>query len=89
MIALSVPSLSGGADLVVRGPGSLYTSVIPNVLVPEVLAALAATRARVVYVCNVMTEPGETDDYTAADHLAALHRHGLEGVVDAVLVPKM
>jgi len=74
------------ADLVVLGPGSLYTSVIPNVLVPEVRAALAATRARVVYVCNVMTEPGETDDYTAADHLAALHRHGLEGVVDAVLV---
>ncbi|NLT93843.1 MAG: uridine diphosphate-N-acetylglucosamine-binding protein YvcK [Actinobacteria bacterium] len=74
------------ADLVVLGPGSLYTSVIPNVLVPEVRAALAATRARVVYVCNVMTEPGETDDYTAADHLAALYRHGLEGVVDAVLV---
>ena len=74
------------ADLVVLGPGSLYTSVMPNVLIPEVRAALAETRAMVVYVCNVMTEPGETDAYTAADHLDALLRHGLAGVVDAVLV---
>lgn len=74
------------ADLVVLGPGSLYTSVIPNALVPEVRQALADTRAWVVYVCNVMTEPGETDGYTAADHLEALHRHGLAGTVDAVLV---
>ena len=48
--------------------------------------AIAETRAWVVYVCNVMTEPGETDGYTAADHLAALHRHGLAGMIDAVLV---
>ncbi len=74
------------ADLVVLGPGSLYTSIIPNLLVPEVRAAVADTRGGVVYVCNVMTEPGETDGYTAADHLAALYRHGLEGVVDVVLV---
>jgi uncharacterized cofD-like protein len=74
------------ADLVVLGPGSLYTSVIPNALVPQVRAALAETRAWVVYVCNVMTEPGETDGYTAGDHLDALHRHGLAGVVDVILV---
>jgi len=74
------------ADLVVLGPGSLYTSVIPNALVPQVREALRDTRAWVVYVCNVMTEPGETDGYTAGDHLDALHRHGLAGVVDAVLV---
>lgn len=74
------------ADLVVLGPGSLYTSVIPNALVPEVRQALADARAWVVYVCNVMTEPGETDYYSAADHLDALHRHGLAGCVDAVLV---
>ena len=48
--------------------------------------AIAATRAWVVYVCNVMTEPGETDGYTAADHVAALYRHGLAGLIDAVLV---
>jgi uncharacterized cofD-like protein len=74
------------ADLVVLGPGSLYTSVIPNALVPQVQEALGHTRAWVVYVCNVMTEPGETDGYTAADHLDALHRHGLTGMIDAILV---
>ena len=74
------------ADLVVLGPGSLYTSVIPNLLIPEVRDALKETRAWVVYVCNVMTQPGETDGYTAADHLDALHRHGLAGLVDVVLV---
>ncbi len=79
-------SALAGADLVVLGPGSLYTSVTPNLLVPEVHAAIRDTRAWVVYVCNVMTEPGETDGYTAADHLEVLHRHGLTGLVDAVLV---
>jgi uncharacterized cofD-like protein len=74
------------ADMVVLGPGSLYTSVIPNLLIPAVRDALARTRAWVVYVCNVMTEPGETDGYTAADHLDALYRHGVSGMVDAVLV---
>jgi uncharacterized cofD-like protein len=74
------------ADLVVLGPGSLYTSVIPNVLIPEIRDALLGTRASVVYVCNVMTQPGETDGYTAADHLDALQRHGLSGVIDIVLV---
>jgi len=74
------------ADLVVLGPGSLYTSIIPNLLIPEVRAALKETRGWVVYVCNVMTQPGETDGYTAADHLDALHRHGIAGLVDVVLV---
>ena len=67
-------------------PGSLYTSVVPNLLIPAVRDALDRTRAWVVYVCNVMTEPGETDGYTAADHLEALHRHGVTGMVDVVLV---
>jgi len=75
-----------GADLVVLGPGSLYTSVIPNLLIAEVRDAIKDTRAWVVYVCNVMTQPGETDGYTAADHLDALQRHGLAGLVDVVLV---
>ncbi len=74
------------ADLVVLGPGSLYTSIIPNLLVPEVRTAIRDTRAWVVYVCNVMTQPGETDAYTAADHLDALHRHGMDGLVDVILV---
>lgn len=74
------------ADLVVLGPGSLYTSIIPNLLVPEVRAAIRDARAWVVYVCNVMTEPGETDGYSAADHLEALQRHGLAGAIDAIVV---
>lgn len=74
------------ADVVVLGPGSLYTSIIPNLLIPEVRQAIRRTRAWVVYVCNVMTQPGETDGYTAGDHVEALYRHGLSGMIDAVLV---
>ena len=60
------------ADLIVLGPGSLYTSIIPNLLVPEIRAALEHTRAPIVYVCNLVTQPGETDGYTVADHVRAL-----------------
>ncbi len=74
------------ADIVVLGPGSLFTSVIPNLLIPQVADALRKTSARVIYVCNVMTQPGETDDFGAADHVAALHRHGAGGLIDVVLV---
>lgn len=74
------------ADLIVLGPGSLFTSIIPNLLVPAIREGLRASRARVVYVCNVMTQPGETDGFTAADHLEALYRHGAAGLIDVVLV---
>ena len=74
------------ADMVVLGPGSLYTSIIPNLLIPAVRDAVGRTRAWVVYVCNVMTQPGETDGYTVADHVEALHRHGVAGMIDVVLV---
>jgi len=63
------------ADLVVLGPGSLYTSVVPPLLVKGVAQALARARGLRVYVCNVMTQPGETDRYTAADHLRAVLDH--------------
>ena len=72
-------------DLVVLGPGSLYTSVLPNLLVGGIRQALETTRARVVYVCNVATQAGETDDLDAPGHLRALERHIGRGVVDAVL----
>jgi uncharacterized cofD-like protein len=65
----------GAADLVVIGPGSLYTSLLPVVLVDGLAAALARSRARVVLVMNLMTEPGETDGYTAADVVWAFRRH--------------
>ena len=74
------------ADIVVLGPGSLYTSVIPNLLVGNIVEALRNTRAMRMYVCNVMTQPGETDHYTASDHVKALFDHGGQGIVDYVLV---
>jgi uncharacterized cofD-like protein len=64
------------ADLIVLGPGSLFTSTIPPLLVPEVAAALAQSRATLVYVTNIMTEAGETDGFDAFDHIAALEAHG-------------
>jgi uncharacterized cofD-like protein len=63
------------ADLIVAGPGSLYTSVLPNLLVPAIAKAIEASQARKVYVCNVATQRGETEGYTVADHVAALERH--------------
>lgn len=74
------------ADLIVIGPGSLYTSVIPNLLVREVTDGIFNSVAPVVYVANVMTQPGETTSYTAFDHLAALERHSRAGLVDVMVV---
>lgn len=74
------------ADLILLGPGSLYTSVIPNLLVDGVVEAICASSAIKLYICNIMTQEGETEDYTAADHLAALLAHGAPGLVDVMLV---
>ena len=74
------------ADMIVLGPGSLYTSIIPNLLVDGIPEAILASRAKKVYICNVMTQPGETEGYTAADHLRALVRHTRPGLVDTCLV---
>ncbi len=63
------------ADLVVVGPGSLYTSILPNLLVRDLASALIATSALKVYVCNVATQRGETDNFTVKDHVEALLRH--------------
>ena len=74
------------ADLILLGPGSLYTSVIPNLLVEGVGEAVRASDALKIYVCNIMTQDGETEGYTAADHLAALLSHGGgPGLVDLCL----
>lgn len=63
------------ADIIVLGPGSLYTSIIPNLIVDQVPQAISKARAVRVYVCNVMTQPGETENYTAGDHIEAIHKH--------------
>jgi uncharacterized cofD-like protein len=75
-----------GADLIVAGPGSLYTSVLPNLLVPDIAQAVAASPAVKAYVCNVATQRGETEAYTAGDHIAALETHVGKGVFPIVLV---
>ena len=75
------------ADLIILGPGSLYTSVIPNLLVDGIVNAIIASNAKKIYVCNIMTQPGETDDYSVASHVNALINHsGGKKIIDAVLV---
>jgi uncharacterized cofD-like protein len=74
------------ADLIVIGPGSLYTSQIPVLLVTELTDAIRRSSARVVLVMNLTTEPGETDGYTAADHLLAIRRHAPDVPIHDVLL---
>jgi uncharacterized cofD-like protein len=74
------------ADLILLGPGSLYTSILPNLLIPGIRQALAKAKAPVVLLLNLMTQPGETDGMMGADHLRALVKHAGGGIVDAVLV---
>lgn len=73
------------ADLILLGPGSLYTSVIPNLLVDGIAEAVASSRALRVYICNIMTQEGETEGYTVSDHIAALFDHARPGLVDLCL----
>ena len=75
-----------GADLIVLGPGSLFTSVIPNLLVPGVIDAIAQSRGRVLCVCSLADVQGETWGLTAREHVEALCAHGMEGLLDYVLV---
>jgi len=72
------------ADLITLGPGSLYTSLIPNMLVQEVIGAIRSSRAMKVYIQNIMTQPGETDGYSTADHIQALTEHS-----DGILFPNV
>jgi len=72
------------ADLITIGPGSLFTSLIPNMLVNQVISAVRASKATKVYIQNIMTQPGETDGYSAADHVDALAKH-----CDGILFPNI
>lgn len=73
------------ADLIVVGPGSLYTSLLPNLLVPDLAAAIRSSRALKIMVCNVASEPGETEGYTCGDHLRAIDEHLGHGLFDLVV----
>ncbi len=73
------------ADLILIGPGSLYTSILPNLLVREILEALRAATAPKVYVCNIATQSGETEFYTCSDHVRAIEEHVGEDFFDVIL----
>lgn len=74
------------ADQIVIGPGSLFTSILPNLMISEVGKAVCESKAEVVYICNIMTQKGETDNFTDADHVRVLNRHLGQEFIDTVLV---
>ena len=74
------------ADAVILGPGSLYTSVIPNLCVHQIVDAIKDSRCKTFYICNVTTQPGETSEYTASDHLQAIYDHSCPEMIDYMLV---
>ncbi len=74
------------ADIIVMGPGSLYTSVIPNLLINGITETIRKSDAKKIYVCNIMTQQGETEGYTASEHLDALERHSYKGIVDYMII---
>jgi len=74
------------ADLVVISPGSLYTSILSNLIIPHIGEAIRNTKGKVVYVCNVMTQAGETTGYTAADHVVAINDHIGSGCLDSIVL---
>lgn len=74
------------ADQIVLGPGSLFTSILPNLMIKNVGEAVKRTKAEVVYICNIMTQKGETDHFTDADHVRVLNSHLGEKFIDTVLV---
>lgn len=74
------------ADVIILGPGSLYTSIIPNLLVKDLTEALSRAKAKKIYIVNVMTQPGETSGYTAGEHVEAIIKHSREDIIHHVLV---
>lgn len=74
------------ADAILVGPGSLYTSILPNLIVPNISQTILDSTAVKIFICNVMTQPGETDDYSVSDHLEAIHQHVGHHLFDYVIV---
>ncbi|MBB5182872.1 gluconeogenesis factor YvcK family protein [Catenisphaera adipataccumulans] len=74
------------ADLIIYGIGSLYTSIMPNLIIPEISEEIAANPCPKIYFCNAMTQPGETDNYSMEDHIRAIAKHSFEKPVDLVVV---
>jgi len=76
------------ADLIILGPGSLFTSVIPNLLIPDILQAVINSPAKKLYISNVMTQYGETDDFKVSDHINAIHQVAGVNFIDMVIANK-
>lgn len=76
------------ADMVILGPGSLYTSILPNVAIEEIRSAIVDTPAKVVYICNIMTQLGETEHFSDADHVRVVNEHLGSKAIDTVLLNK-
>ena len=74
------------ADVIVLGPGSLYTSIMPNLMVGKIYQEIINSKAIKIYVCNIMTQKGETEDYKASDHLKAIIEHAAPGIVDYTII---
>ena len=74
------------ADLIIIGPGSLYTSILPNLLVPQIGNEVCKAKAKKVYICNIMTQAGETLNYSASDHVNAIYNHMGKPFMDTILV---
>lgn len=74
------------ADLIVISPGSLYTSILPNLIIPAIKQAMIHAKGKIVYVCNVMTQVGETTGYTASDHVQVIHGHIGAQCIDAIVI---
>ena len=74
------------ADVIILGPGSLYTSILPNLIINGIAEAVTASSAFTIYVCNVMTQMGESEGLSAAEHVQAIVKHTNKGIFDAVLV---
>ncbi len=73
------------ADLIIVGPGSLYTSLLPNLLVPDIADAIRSSRALKFFVCNVATQPGETDGYNCNDHVMTIYKHLSSEIFDVII----
>ena len=73
------------ADYIIMGPGSLYTSIIPNLVISNVSEKIRESKAKKIYVCNVMTQHGETDNYSVCDHILAINKHVEENIFDLVI----
>lgn len=75
------------ADIIIMGPGSLYTSIIPNLLIRDISQAVSRSHAHKAYICNIMTQPGETDFFSVSDHIKTILTHaGYANIIDAVII---